>query len=352
MCKSSKNISNSDVSNDLSFESLFLRVVKLENALCNQDKLLYKIFHENKKLNLEIESSFSEIVSLQSVHDDISAKPCDNYKIIMVNYADLWLVHAQVASQLNDAKLELRELKTRSLLLGACTSYHLLRSNLESSAIEIKDLKYKLDHSSCYSILSPPCELCGSLKGKLLHATKESTELKQEVAYLTSRLERTIVSEKMIEDDLSQVEESAIKSTYKLDIDFERCEDKDEKRAPKFVPTSNYHKEEEIIKSTKTHNPSSPKPYFNLKREVRKENTKNREEAFICMFCGHACHLDDFCFYRMRIEKRRFDYARNSYRNEFSDFSPRCYSRAPPHTSSRALSHFSHESNHRSYSFG
>jgi hypothetical protein len=64
MCKSSKNISESDVSNDLSFESLFLRVVKLENALCNQDKLLCKIFHENKKLNLEIESSFSEIVSL------------------------------------------------------------------------------------------------------------------------------------------------------------------------------------------------------------------------------------------------------------------------------------------------
>jgi hypothetical protein len=109
----------------------------------------------------------------------MSAKPCDNYKIIMINYADLWLVHAQVASQLNNARLELRELKTRSLLLGACTSCPLLRSDLEDSAIEIKDLKYKLDHSSRYSILSPPCELCDSLKGKLLHATKENTELKQ-----------------------------------------------------------------------------------------------------------------------------------------------------------------------------
>jgi hypothetical protein len=40
-------------------------------------------------------------------------------------------------------------------------------------------------------------------KGKLFHATKENTELKQEGAYLTARLERTVVSEKMIEDDLS-----------------------------------------------------------------------------------------------------------------------------------------------------
>jgi hypothetical protein len=40
-------------------------------------------------------------------------------------------------------------------------------------------------------------------KGKLFHATKENTELKQEDAYLTARLERTVVSEKMIEDDLS-----------------------------------------------------------------------------------------------------------------------------------------------------
>jgi hypothetical protein len=66
--------------------------------------------------------------------------------------------------------------------------------------------------------------VCGSLKGKLLHTTKENIELKQEVAYLTSRLERTVVSEKMIEDDLSRVLESATKSTYKLGVGFERCE--------------------------------------------------------------------------------------------------------------------------------
>jgi hypothetical protein len=56
--------SNFDVSDDLSPEGLSLRVAELENALCNQDKLLGKVFRENKKLNLELESSFSQIASL------------------------------------------------------------------------------------------------------------------------------------------------------------------------------------------------------------------------------------------------------------------------------------------------
>jgi hypothetical protein len=48
-----------------------------------------RFFCENKRFNLELESSFSEIASLRSVHDDMSAKPCDRCTMIMVNYADL-----------------------------------------------------------------------------------------------------------------------------------------------------------------------------------------------------------------------------------------------------------------------
>jgi hypothetical protein len=129
-----------------------------------------------------LKNGFSKIASLRSVHDDMSAKPCKNCKMIMVKYADLWLVHTQVASQLKGAKLKLRELKARSLLLCACTSCPMLRFDLEASVIEIKDLKHKLDHSCHYIVLSPPCEMCGSLKGKLFHATKENFELKQDIA--------------------------------------------------------------------------------------------------------------------------------------------------------------------------
>jgi hypothetical protein len=180
---------------------------------------------------------FSEIASLRSVHDDMSAKPCDNCKMIMVNYADLWLIHSHVASLFDSAKLELRDIKARSTLLGACTSCPLLKSDLEASVVKIKDLKHKIDHSSRYTVLSPLYEACVSLKGKLFHATKENTEVKKKVAYLTAHFEKIKLSEKMVEEDLSQVEESATKSEYRLSVGFERCEDKGEKSTPKFILT-------------------------------------------------------------------------------------------------------------------
>jgi hypothetical protein len=60
MGKSSRNISNSDsdVSDDLFSDSVSLRIAELENALCNQDKLLCKVLSEYKKLNLKLESVF------------------------------------------------------------------------------------------------------------------------------------------------------------------------------------------------------------------------------------------------------------------------------------------------------
>jgi hypothetical protein len=161
--------------------------------------------------------------------------------------------------------MEIKELKARFLLLGACTSCPMLKSDLEACSIEMKELKQRLNHSSCYKGFAPPCEVCGTLKGKLLHATKENSKLNQEVAYLSSSLERTIASEKMIEEDLSRVEEGATKSTNKLGVGFERCENKSEKSAPKFVPSCNYHQEEEALKPTKTHcdpilsHPSTPR---------------------------------------------------------------------------------------------
>jgi hypothetical protein len=180
----------------------------------------------------------------------------------------------------------------------------------------------------------------------------------------------------MIEEDLSWVEESATKSTYRLSVGFKRCEDKGEKSTPKFIPNSTYHKKEAAIKSTKAHYPSNLKSSFNPKREVRKETPKPIEKAFICMFYDRAGHLNEFCFRWKRIERRHIEYARDSYRDEFFAVPPQSYSRIPPHsysrassrtfsrasphTFSRALPHtsssaspqFAHGPNHRSYDFG
>jgi hypothetical protein len=116
------------------------------------------------------------------------------------------------------------------------------------------------------------------------------------------------------------------------------------KSAPKFVPSSNYHQEEEALKPFKIHYPSNRKPSFNPKRGVKKNTLKSGEKVYICMFYGCVGHLNEFCFRRKRMEKRRVDYPRNSYHDDFIDFSP--------HISSRAPSCFSHRPDHRSYNFG
>jgi hypothetical protein len=88
----------------------------------------------------------------------------------------------------------------------------------------------------------------------------------------------------------------------------------------------------------------------------------------VCMFCGRAGHLNVFCSRHKRIEKRHFEYARNSYHDEFFDLSPRSYSHALPcsysrtlsrifshalpHTSSCALPQFAHGPNHCAYGLG
>jgi hypothetical protein len=86
------------------------------------------------------------------------------------------------------------------------------------------------------------------------------------------------------------------------------------------------------------------------------------------MFYGRVGHLDEFCFWWKRNERRRVEYARDSYRDEFIDFPPRSYSHVPPHfyslasprtfshalprTSSSASPQFAHGPNHHSYGFG
>jgi hypothetical protein len=271
-------------------------------------------------------------------------------------------VHAQVASQLDSTICELIELRARPSLLGACLECPKLKLELDTRSLIVKKFETKLLEKSHVSVSSSPCEGCVSLKGKLVHATNENTMLVQDVAYLTSRLERTKMSEKMIEEDLSRVDECVTRSMHKLGLGHERCENKGEV-STKFVSSSTYKDDEQTLKAKQIPYPQSPKPSFNPKR-AQKQTTNscmpNLDGVYICMFCVCADYLDEFCFRRKRIKKRHFDYARNSYHDEFIDFPPRSYSRVPPYfysrasprTSSRAFPQFSYGPSHHSYGFG
>jgi hypothetical protein len=132
------------------------------------------------------------------------------------------------------------------------------------------------------------------------------------------------LSEKLIEEDLSQVDECMTRSTYKNGLGYERCEDKGE-TSTKFVPRSMYKDEEETLKAKQIPYPPNPKPSFNPKRD-----------AWLLTFMSR-------CVDYAHIMKRQVNYARNSYHDEIIDF--------PPHISSHTSSRYSHGHNHHSYGF-
>jgi hypothetical protein len=135
----------------------------------------------------------------------MSDKDCDFCLMVMEDLVKLQNMHAQVTSQLESTICELDELKARPSLLGACLECPKLKLELDTCSFNVKKLQTKLLEKSHVSVTSSPCELCVSLKGNLVHACNENIMLVQDVAYLTSRLERTKVSEKMIEEDLSRL---------------------------------------------------------------------------------------------------------------------------------------------------
>jgi hypothetical protein len=175
------------------------------------------------------------------------------------------------------------------------------------------------------------------------------------------------LSEKIIKEDLSRVGECVTRSIYKLDLSYERCEDKGE-IFTKIVSNFTYNDEKETLKAKQISYPPNPKTSFNSKRCVKRECPKPREKAFIYIFYGCAGQLDEFYFLHKRIERRRVEYARDSYRDELFDLPPhsysrvlprsysrassRTFSRAFPRTSSRALPQFAYGPNHHSYGFG
>jgi hypothetical protein len=107
--------------------------------------------------------------------------------------------------------------------LGACLECPKLKLELDACSLNVKKLEIKLLEKSHISVTSSPCEICVSLKGKLVRAINENTILMQDVAYLTLWLERTKLSEKMIEEDLCRVDECVTRSIHKLGLGYERC---------------------------------------------------------------------------------------------------------------------------------
>jgi hypothetical protein len=289
-------------------DDMSVKLVEHNEKSANLEKVrqscdLVDACHEDNYFKVNLDGSHIDVSSPKSLHNDINDKDCDFCLVVLEYLAKLRNVHAQAASQLESTICELDELKERPSLLDASLECPKLKLELDVYSLNVKKLETKLPKKSYVSVTSSPYELCVSLKSKLVHATNENTMLVQDVAYLTSRLERTKLSEKMIEEDLSRIDECVTRSIHKLGLSYERCEDKGE-ISTKFIPSSTYKDEEEILKAKQISYPPNSKPSFNPKRaqeQITNPSMPNLDGIYTCMFCGRVGHLVEFCFQRKRM---------------------------------------------------
>jgi hypothetical protein len=137
-----------------------------------------------------------------------------------------------------------------------------------------------------------------------------------------------------------------------LGVGFERDEKKGEKSAPKFIPSSNYHKEEEALKPTKTHYTSNPKSSFKPKRDVKKETPSRERKLLYAYFVAVLVTWMSFASGARGLRGGTLSMPKIHIVMSFLIFCLALSLSTLPHTSSHALSRFFHGPNHRSYGFG
>jgi hypothetical protein len=99
---------------------------------------------------------------------------------------------------------------------------------------------------------------------------------------LTARLEKTVLSEKMIEEDLSWVEESATMSTYRLGVGFERCEKMRRVLLSLFLAPATIKKRKHSNQPKPITHPIQSHPSTQREKQGKKSLSQERKLLFAC----------------------------------------------------------------------
>ncbi|GJN40156.1 hypothetical protein PR202_gb29334 [Eleusine coracana subsp. coracana] len=176
LCFMAKNDHDTDSGSDSNtrevpptLDELSSKLDHLRDILLLQDDKLRSAVRESRELKSKLESADFEMTSLRSkLACDVTVVECESCQVVMNDLSQRESVHAQVASQLESALKELDEFKARPTPLGACQKCPKLISELEAQTLKVKELESKLLIETRSKVFPPPCEVCVSLKDKLV----------------------------------------------------------------------------------------------------------------------------------------------------------------------------------------
>jgi hypothetical protein len=158
--KSTQSDSDSDSDNEVRDELPFLRQEneRIGSLLDNRDDMLREAKKMRKELRASLKDATTRVAELETQVldskleiDSLKASPvvsdevdCADCSIFLANLALVKEKHASKCEELYVLRVEVAELKSRSALLGACTSCPVLHAKIDDIHVYIASLEAKL----------------------------------------------------------------------------------------------------------------------------------------------------------------------------------------------------------------
>jgi hypothetical protein len=201
--KSTQSDSDSDSDDEVRDELPFLHHEneRLGSLLDNHDDMLREAKKKRKKLRASLEDARTRVAELETQVldskleiDSLKASPvvsdevdCADCSIFLAGLALFKEKHASKCEELDVLRVEVAVLKSRSALLGACTSCPVLHAKIDEMLVHTASLEAKLKEpipTSCYT-----CEMDALKNLELAHYVDrlqdENDELRKLMGWLS-----------------------------------------------------------------------------------------------------------------------------------------------------------------------
>jgi hypothetical protein len=355
--KSTQSDSDSDSDDEVRDELPFLRQEneRLGLLLDNRDDMLREAKKMRKELRASLEDARTRVAELETQNldakleiDSLKASPvvsddveCDDCSIFLADLALFKEKHSSKCEELDVLRVEVAELKSRSALLGACTSCPVLHAKIDEMHAYTVSLEAKLKEripTSCST-----CEMHALKNLELAHYVDrlqdENDELRKLMGWLSGHEPQLrILIEKFKRQDgeglgANKVGEGSgenipeppkthhkngfppIPNHLRNRLDTTPAppvfspQTNDFQKPIKFVSTLGkvlFGKESEKASEEKpVEKPSGEKP-----SEQPKPKPKPKLVRFHCGYCGRDGHKDEFFFKRKREERMAKEWAK------------------------------------------
>jgi len=174
---------------------------EVQNSAEEEIEELTKLVDKQNKILARLKADHDRIsAELKTLKDATpAAVECEECSIHMVSISELQSKHAVLVDKFDCAKIELEELRSRSVLLGACATCPILQTELNVAKCHI----VQLEKHTCPVL--PECLTCPTFVAEISILKKDNAALEEENTHLRTILGWCSVREPQIGMTIAQI---------------------------------------------------------------------------------------------------------------------------------------------------